>query len=77
MIYVIKINLEITTTLKLATKYPLTFLMFLDGLQDINSKVSWNGIRSSTYGKRGFFSAVLMNPRGRGRGRPASWPRAG
>lgn len=47
IITVIKINLEMGTKFNLPTKCPLTFLMLLDRLQDINSKVSWSIIRSS------------------------------
>lgn len=48
MVIYVKINLEMTTKLNLATICPLTFLMHLDRLQDINSTVNWNIIRSST-----------------------------
>lgn len=48
MIYVMKINLEMASNFSLPTKCPLTFLMLLDRLQDINRKVSWNVVRSST-----------------------------
>lgn len=64
-----------TTKLNLATKCPLTFLMHLDRLQDINSTVNWNIIRSLTslLVKEAFFPAILTNPGGRGRGRQEAW----
>ena len=40
--------LEMASKFNLPTKCPLTFLMLLDRLQDINRKVNWNVVRSST-----------------------------
>lgn len=62
------------------TKCPLTFLMLLDWLRNINSKVNFNEIRSSTslrVKEASFFSCYSMNLMRRERGRREAWPRAG
>lgn len=59
---IIKINLEMTTKFNFPSKCPLTFLILLDKLQDINSKVSWNIIRFPSLVVKEAFSCHCDEP---------------
>lgn len=76
---IINIYLEMPTKFNLPTEYPLTFLMLLGWLQDINSKVNWMQLDLRLHFRlRRLISAILMNPRGRKGARSLeAWRRAG